>query len=40
MLLYHIESTLSDSVSTELIGKYFVCYLFIVMLDYTTIVIS
>ena len=34
MLLHHIASALSDTDSSEIMGKYCVCCLFIVMLDY------
>ena len=34
MLLHHIASALSDTVSTKVISKYFVCCLFTEMLDY------
>ena len=34
MLLHHIASASSGTVSTKVIGKYFVCCLFTVMLDY------
>ena len=34
MLLHQIASTSSDTVSAEVISKYFVCCLYIVMFDY------